>query len=307
VNDGDCDDSNPSVYPGAPEDGGNGTNDGDSIDNDCDGIIDEGTNDYDDDGDGFTDNEGDCDDFNPAVSPGATEIPGNNIDDDCDGAVDETAVCDCPSTSSLALAMDVCEGLNSAVVTGPSSGVQTTFGLYGPRGSTCRMIALSSGIIGGSVQLGTDFGFPGAIGDTTTLTLTLDVPTWATSFSYDLNFMSAEYPEWVGTAFNDFFFANLTSQAFTGNISFDANGTPIEINNAFFSVTSSAALSGTGFDAGVGAGTGWLTTTSPVVPGETITLEFTIGDIADGIYDSTVLLDNFQWGTDTLTDPNTQQ
>jgi hypothetical protein len=44
-----------------------------------------------------------------------------------------------------------------------------------------------------------------------------------------------------------------------------------------------------------------------VVPGETITLEFTIGDIADGIYDSTVLLDNFQWGTDTLTDPNTQQ
>ena len=162
-------------------------------------------------------------------------------------------------------------------------------------------------MIGGSVQPGTDFGPINAAGDTTTLTLTLAVPVWASSFSFDLNFMSAEYPEWVGTAFNDFFFANLTSQAYSGNISFDANGTPIEINNAFFSVTWSSSLAGTGFDGGVGGGTGWLTTTSPVQPGETATLEFTIGDIADGIYDSTVLLDNFQWGVDNLTDPNTQQ
>ena len=240
------------------------------------------------------------------MNPGAPEIPGNNIDDDCNGLVDDSPICDCPSTASLPLAMDVCQGLVNSVVSGPASGVQTTFGLYGPRGGTCRMVALSTGIIGGSVQPGTDFGAFNAPGDTTTLTLTLSVPVWATSFSFDLNFMSAEYPEWVGTAFNDFFFAYLTSGAFNGNISFDANGTPIEINNAFFSVTSSAALAGTGFDGGVGGGTGWLTT-SPVVPGETITLQFTIGDVSDGIYDSTVLLDHFEWGTDNLTNPNTQQ
>jgi hypothetical protein len=234
------------------------------------------------------------------------EDPANGIDDDCDGEVDEVPVCDCPSTTDLGLAMDVCEGLVSQAATGPSSGVLTTFGLYSTQ-ANCRMIALSSGVIGGSVQLGTDLGATGASGDTSTLLLTLDVPAWSSSFSFDFNFMSAEYPEWVGSVYNDFFEANLASGAFTGNISFDAVGGPININNAFFTVTSSAALTGTGFDNGVGGGTGWLTTIAPVIPGETITLELTIGDVGDGIYDSTVLIDNFQWQVDEVTYPETGQ
>ena len=202
--------------------------------------------------------------------------------------------------------MDVCEGLAGSTVTGPSSGVISSFGIYNVQ-ANCRMIALSSGVIGGSVQNGTDFGGSGSSGDTTTLTLTLDVPIWSSSFSFQFNFMSAEYPEWVGSIYNDFFEANLTSTAYTGNISFDASGGPININNAFFTVTSSSALTGTGFENGVGGGTGWLTTTAPVTPGETITLEFTIGDVGDGIYDSTVLIDNFQWSVDEVTEPDTQQ
>ncbi len=44
--------------------------------------------DSDRDGDGYTDAEGDCDDSDDDVSPGATEILGNGVDDDCDGVID---------------------------------------------------------------------------------------------------------------------------------------------------------------------------------------------------------------------------
>jgi hypothetical protein len=42
----------------------------------------------DDDGDGYTENGGDCDDANPAIHPGAVEYY-NTVDDDCNGIVDD--------------------------------------------------------------------------------------------------------------------------------------------------------------------------------------------------------------------------
>ena len=44
--------------------------------------------DSDDDGDGFTENEGDCDDTDSGQRPGADEVE-NGEDDDCDGTIDE--------------------------------------------------------------------------------------------------------------------------------------------------------------------------------------------------------------------------
>ncbi len=103
--DGDCDDLDATLFPGAVELC-------DSVDQDCDGEFDEDAADAptwyaDVDGDGFGDPDGalrsceapgahladasDCDDRDAAVFPGAPETC-DGVDQDCDGAVDEDPV-----------------------------------------------------------------------------------------------------------------------------------------------------------------------------------------------------------------------
>jgi hypothetical protein len=181
--------------------------------------------------------------------------------------------------------------------------------------------------------------------DLSELKLTLKVPQNAFSFSFQFNFFSAEYPEFVCTKFNDRFIALLESEGLdptelpsgqctagttkpTCNISYDEKGQPVTINNAFFDVCqsvkaptwsndctqSTSLLANTGYDRPdpndsrliIGGATGWLTTTAPVKPGETITLRFIIFDEGDGVFDSTVLIDNFAWDAKAVTAPVTK-
>ncbi len=96
------------------------------------------------------------------------------------------------------------------------------------------------------------------------------------------------------------------------NIAFDANKNPVSVNNAFFQICFPVAgqpascpggtleLVGTGmggWDADLtdGGGTVWLTNDAPVVPGETIEIEFVTWDAGDHNVDSLVLLDKFRW------------
>lgn len=88
---GDCNDNDPNVYPGHAETVGN------HVDDDCDGLADEDSNDNpsgdtnDFDSDGFSLAMGDCNDNTGTINPGAVEIVGNYVDDDCDGLADEDA------------------------------------------------------------------------------------------------------------------------------------------------------------------------------------------------------------------------
>lgn len=75
----DCDDADPSAYPGAAEVPYDG------VDQDCDGQ-----DNVDVDGDGYAAMEvpdgSDCEDGDSSVHPGATEVPYDGVDQDCDGA-----------------------------------------------------------------------------------------------------------------------------------------------------------------------------------------------------------------------------
>ena len=183
---------------------------------------------------------------------------------------------------------------------GRCGGESTSLGVITPTSPT-NFAGISTGVLGSQHHSGQDFGQTGENGDYAVFEMELLVPSGTQSFGFDFFFLSAEYPDFVGTNYNDTFEAKVTSLAYTGNVAIDASGNDVSINSVLFAVTDPAALAGTGF---VGhGGTGWLTSMSPVQEGETITLTYRVKDFGDGSYDSTALLDNFFWSTTEIDQP----
>ena len=90
-------------------------------DTDADADTDTGTPPglVDDDGDGYSEMDGDCDDTDPAVSPSATDVVGDGIDQNCDG-VDGTDA-DGDGYASEASGGDDCDDTDASI--SPDAGI----------------------------------------------------------------------------------------------------------------------------------------------------------------------------------------
>jgi hypothetical protein len=321
-------------------------------------VCSSGPND-DKDKDGFTVSQGDCNDCDANVNPGAIDVlhtddGGSNWgDEDCDGTpgssatlCDDNIALDDVDPFNAAKTIELC---NKASATdkkwgvidaqwvradgsplsapGLQVGVQPDFGPnVHPQGGK-RMLALSTGNARTPSQPGAcgskscehnaggtpPAGFPqdtagcdgsNEINDDVALQVKLRAPTNATGYSFSFRFYSFEYPEWVCTSFNDQFITLVDpapAGSVLGNICFDSKKNPVTVNIGFFDVCSGCPagtndLVGNGFDTWDDAGaTVWLTTQAPVKGGEEVTLRFAIWDTGDQLWDSTALIDNFQW------------
>ncbi|MCB0211951.1 MAG: choice-of-anchor L domain-containing protein [Anaerolineae bacterium] len=133
--------------------------------------------------------------------------------------------------------------------------------------------------------------------DLVRLHLQLKVPNDINCASFDFAFYSEEFPEFVGSIFNDTFTAQLNNSSLSttqdyeviapGNFAFDTQDNVISVNTVFGVLPATS----TTYD-GV---TPILRAQTAVVPGATIDMYLSIQDLGDSIYDSSVFLDKFFW------------
>jgi hypothetical protein len=322
----DCDDRNPDINPGAYDVVG------DSVDNDCNGKADD---------------VDDCDKGLTMTGPAADLAKSLNL---------------CRTTTAGATGKDKTWGVISAVMQTTDGkgapkpyqyGIENTWGTVVKPKAGNSMAVLSTGSARTPGQPGyikplqLKFGDPGTgnenappagwpknssgcpdpldksvVNDSVGLKLTIRVPTNAKGFSYDFDFYTSEYIDYVCSEFNDTFIALLKSAIAVdpkanGNISFDTKGNPVNVNSGFFEVCAPGSksghtfpcklgrgeLSGTGYegDADQDGATSWLRTKASVKPGEEMEIEFVIWNTSDHILQSAVLLDNWMWNADGTT------
>ncbi|MCA9580721.1 MAG: putative metal-binding motif-containing protein [Myxococcales bacterium] len=322
---GDCNDNEPNANPGALDTPGN------DVDEDCNGVVDDAV--------------GSCDSAIVDLADG-----------DATHGAQAIGLCKVATDVSWGLLSAKYVKADGTTGMNPKShGLLPNFGPNVSPLEGTRMLALSSGtarrpgdpnyypptgetyMIPGGFNAGTfgptptgypiDSPFcPGVSANYTTavdpaaLEIQVRVPTNSRSVRFRVKFYAGEFPSYVCKEYNDFFVALQDPpppNALHGNVSFDAQGNAISVNNGLLDVCTpqstggktfacprgTAELSGTGYE-GRGA-TGWLETVTPVTPGTVVTFRFAIWDAKDGIYDALVLIDDFAFSAEEASKPVT--
>lgn len=135
--------------------------------------------------------------------------------------------------------------------------------------------------------------------DKVQLELVLAAPWDARCLAFDVAFLSEEYPNYVGTQYNDAFTAQLGiddmwiedgAVVAPMNFAHDSQGNPLTVNAAF----ELAAATGSAYD----GATPRLRAAAPMFGGGEVTVHLTIQDLGDSVLDSAVFLDNLFFSTD---------
>jgi hypothetical protein len=261
---GDCNDNDPLLSPGAGEVC-------DNVDNDCDGIIDEGC---DEDGDGWCNihvpvigfpticpfGPGDCYDGSEAVNPGMLEDPSDGADNNCDGQVDEAIQCPGQCTGNTVdaylCALEMCFGpaIISANFFSPTgdniSSAWAAVSHFGNPGNDLAPFGGNSyGLLATGPATGTshssDLSGGGGTSDpyssdgytthdNVEFKVVMKAPTNALGFSIDYIFFSEEYEEYIGSSFNDKFYIVLKAPQTTGNQNKVINTTSCSSPNSYY-------------------------------------------------------------------------
>jgi hypothetical protein len=222
------------------------------------------------------------------------------------------AAMDIPADLIVSASLGSSDIAGAHVYTSPLSGLPSQGNTFG---------AISSGNAANATRPNSEVSLSTELGslnnsqgnDLVQFTLSLRVPDGATAWKVDWKFLSEEYPEWVGTQYNDAFLMETPSSNYTisgvstinapNNVAFDANQQIITINTTGPLGMTANNANGTTYD----GSTSLLTTTVPLTSGATqLTIIFSVMDLGDSVYDSTVFLDNFRFSNSEGGTPGTK-